>query len=132
MISIAILGAGIGGEHLGALRGLRDVFHVAAVVDQDTARIEQIRQGDSFAALANINDALNDPSIDMIDVCLPPHLHVPVTLDALAHGKHVICEKPLATSMADVDRIKAAAKVANKVTASYGGGANRTGSNRSA
>jgi predicted dehydrogenase len=114
MINIAILGAGIGGEHLDALRGLWDVFHVAAVVDQDTARIEQIRQGDNFAALDNINDALNDPFIDVVDVCLPPHLHVPVTLDALAHGKHVICEKPLATSMADVDRIKAAAKAAHK------------------
>lgn len=109
MINIAILGAGIGREHLAALRGLADRFHVAAVVDQDHARAEEIRENDSFATLTNIADALNDPAIDVIDICLPPHLHVPVTLDALNAGKHVICEKPLATSLLDVDRISAAA-----------------------
>ncbi len=109
MINIAILGAGIGREHLAALRTLPDAFHVSAVVDQDPARIEEIREGDDFAALNSIADALADPAIDVIDICLPPHLHVPVTLDALKAGKHVICEKPLATSLADVDRIKKAA-----------------------
>ncbi|MEQ6202856.1 Gfo/Idh/MocA family oxidoreductase [Sulfitobacter sp. HNIBRBA2951] len=114
MINIAILGAGIGREHLAALRCLRDVFHVAAVVDTNAARIEEIRDGDSFAALDDIATALADPAIDVIDVCLPPHLHVPVTLQALAAGKHVICEKPLATSMAQVDAITQAAAQAGK------------------
>lgn len=109
MIKVAILGAGIGREHLAALRTLPDAFRVSAVVDQDPARIEEIREGDDFAALTSIADALADPAIDVIDICLPPHLHVPVTLDALKAGKHVICEKPLATSLADVDRIKKAA-----------------------
>jgi len=109
MINVAILGAGIGREHLAALRQLRDVFYVSAVVDQDLSRIEEIRDGDDFTALADIATVLSDPSVDVVDVCLPPHLHVPVTLQALEAGKHVVCEKPLATSMADVDRIKAAA-----------------------
>lgn len=105
MIRIAILGAGIGREHLAALRALADVFEVAAVVDQDTARIKEIREGDDFAALTDIKDALVDPSIDVIDICLPPHLHVPVAIQAVQAGKHVICEKPLATSMADADQL---------------------------
>jgi len=114
MINIAILGAGIGREHLAALRGLTDMFHVAAVVDRDLARIEEIREGDNFAGLSDIAQALADPAIDVIDICLPPHLHVPVTLQALAAGKHVICEKPLATSMADIDAITAAAQQAGR------------------
>lgn len=109
MIRIAIFGAGIGREHLAALREMPDVFRVVAVVDKDLARIEEIRDGQDFAAITEIADVLTDPNIDVIDVCLPPHLHVPVTLDALNAGKHVICEKPLATSMADVERIKQAA-----------------------
>jgi predicted dehydrogenase len=115
MIRVAILGAGIGREHLAALRRLPDTFRVAAIVDQDSARIEAIRQNDSFAGLTDIGSALADPDIDVIDICLPPHLHVPVTLDALAAGKHVICEKPLATSMADVDRIRQAAAKSGKI-----------------
>jgi len=110
MINIAILGAGIGREHLAALRALPDVFHVDAVVDRDTARIEEIREGDDFKAYTQIEDALSDPNIDVIDVCLPPHLHVPTTIAALWAGKHVICEKPLATSLADVDAIRQAAR----------------------
>ncbi|WP_170437096.1 Gfo/Idh/MocA family protein [Ruegeria arenilitoris] len=114
MINVAILGAGIGAQHLDALERLDRTFCVAAVVDQNIARIEQIRQNSGFRALTNIQDALDDPTIDVIDLCLPPHLHVPTTLAALAAGKHVVCEKPLATSMQDVDRITAAASSAGK------------------
>lgn len=113
MIRIAILGAGIGREHLAALRSLADVFEVAAVVDQNTARIEEIRENDQFVALTRIEEVMHDKSIDVIDICLPPHMHVQTTIDALNAGKHVICEKPLATSMADVDLIRKAAH-ANK------------------
>jgi len=82
MIPVAILGAGIGREHLAAYQALPDVFHVTAVVDQDGERIEEIRQGGTFQALESIDAALNDPEIHVIDICLPPHLHVPVTLRA--------------------------------------------------
>lgn len=109
MIRVAILGAGIGREHLEAYRALPNLFSVGTVVDQDAARAESIRAGDSFTVETEVQAALDDPQIDLIDICLPPHLHVPVTLQALSAGKHVICEKPLATSMADVDRIRKAA-----------------------
>ena len=114
MINVAILGAGIGEQHLNALERLGRTFQVAAVVDQNTDRIEQIRQNSDFRALSSIQDALDDPTIDVIDICLPPHLHVPTTLAALAAGKHVVCEKPLATSMQDVDRITATARSAGR------------------
>ena len=56
MIDVAILGAGIGREHLAAFRALKDSFAVRAVVDQDLARVETIRQeGDSFRALRDID-----------------------------------------------------------------------------
>ena len=110
MINIAIIGAGIGREHLAALRELPGEFRVVAVVDQNLERIEEIRDGDNFAAVSDITKVLTDSKIDVIDICLPPHLHVPVTIDALNFGKHVICEKPLATSLADVDLITNAAR----------------------
>ncbi|MEM9579736.1 MAG: Gfo/Idh/MocA family oxidoreductase [Pseudomonadota bacterium] len=113
MIRVAILGAGIGGEHLAALRRLPSKFQVAAIVDTQAERAEGLRGTDDFKVLTRIEDALGDPQIDLVDICLPPHLHVPVTLDALRAGKHVVCEKPLATSMAEVDQIRNAAQTAD-------------------
>jgi len=46
--------------------------------------------------------------VEMVDICLPPHLHAPVALQALAAEKDVICEKPLATSLADIDVLRSA------------------------
>ncbi|WP_298841549.1 Gfo/Idh/MocA family oxidoreductase [uncultured Roseobacter sp.] len=110
MIRVAILGAGIGSQHLAAYRTLPEKFIVEMLVDQDEARAEGLREGDSFTTATDIDAALQRPEIDVVDVCLPPHLHVPVTLRALNAGKHVICEKPLATSMRDVDLMRAAAE----------------------
>ncbi len=114
MTRVAILGAGIGAEHLAAYRTRPDVFEVCLIVDQDAARADALRSGDSFQVAAEIDVAMDDPEIDLIDICLPPHLHVPVTLRALEAGKDVICEKPLATSMADVDRIRNTAQATRR------------------
>ncbi len=56
-----------------------------------------------------VDQMLEDPSIDAVDICLPPHMHVDVAIAAMKHGKHVFCEKPLALSSADCDRVLSAA-----------------------
>ncbi|WP_227269992.1 Gfo/Idh/MocA family protein [Roseobacter weihaiensis] len=109
MIRVAILGAGIGREHLNAYRLLPEAFSVVLIVDQDENRAMSLKESDGFLVSTDISDALRDPSIDIMDICLPPHLHVPVALKALVSGKHVICEKPIATSLRDVDQLEAAA-----------------------
>lgn len=114
MIRVAVLGAGIGAEHLHAYKALPEAFQVVWVIDQNAPRAEALRQGESFAVSDRIGDALHDPSVDVIDICLPPHLHVATTLAALAAGKHVICEKPLATCLADVAKIIAASQASGK------------------
>ena len=48
--------------------------------------------GFEFASL-DFNDLLNDPEIDVIDICTPPYVHEEMIKKALAAGKHVICEK---------------------------------------
>ena len=103
---VAILGAGIGQQHLDAFLSLPDLFEVVLIVDKD------VQKAQALAALAgcDVSDdiiaSLRNPDIDIIDVCLPPHLHVPVTLEALEAGKHAICEKPVATNLADADLIR--------------------------
>jgi len=55
-----------------------------------------------------VEQLLADPHIDLIDICLPPHLHAPVAIQALAADKHVFCEKPLGLTAADCRKITAA------------------------
>src|SRR5690606_38881836 len=47
--------------------------------------------------------------IDIVDICTPGHTHAEIALAALAAGKHVLCEKPLANDVADAERMAAAA-----------------------
>jgi predicted dehydrogenase len=60
-------------------------------------------------------DIINDPDIDIIDVCTPNMYHTDLVVAALAAGKHVICEKPLAPTPADIRRMIAARDASGKL-----------------
>lgn len=105
---VAILGAGIGQQHLTAFLKLPHHFNVQLIVDQDLARGEALAQSSGSIVSSEIEAALDNPDIDIIDICLPPHLHVPVSIAALKAGKHVICEKPVSTSLSELDEIRTA------------------------
>ncbi|WP_299701377.1 Gfo/Idh/MocA family oxidoreductase [uncultured Tateyamaria sp.] len=111
MIRVAILGGGIGAQHLEAYDQLEE-FVVTHLVDQDAERSAALC-GDRITPLSSIEDALF-ADVDVIDICLPPHLHAPVAIGALEAGKHVICEKPLATSLEQVNAISSAATASGK------------------
>ena len=68
-------------------------------------------------AYGSYEDLMNDPDIDVIYNSLPNHLHAAWTVKAVEAGKHVLCEKPLALSIEEVDSISAAADKHNRVVA---------------
>lgn len=105
MIRVAILGAGIGRAHLEAYRELRDHFSVRTLCDLDRGRAAEAAGGEDIGIETDIAKVLADPQIDLVDVCLPPQLHASVAGEALKAGKHVVCEKPLATSLRDADAL---------------------------
>jgi len=53
--------------------------------------------------------------VDVIDICLPPHLHAAVAIDAAAAGKHIVCEKPLAPSIDEAQAMLNAVEAAGVV-----------------
>ncbi|QBF34322.1 Gfo/Idh/MocA family protein [Thalassococcus sp. S3] len=106
MIRVAVIGGGIGAQHLEAYRHLPQ-FDPVLIVDRDPARLEALAI-DGTSGASEIAEALH-PDIDLVDICLPPALHAETAIQALEAGKHVICEKPFATSLHDVDRIAQAA-----------------------
>jgi predicted dehydrogenase len=65
----------------------------------------------SMKTFATTEEMVRDPDLDVIDICLPPHLHVDAAIAAIENGKHVFCEKPLALNTVDCDKILAAAKM---------------------
>jgi predicted dehydrogenase len=72
---------------------------------------EQIAIED-LSVYETLDSMLEDPELDLIDICLPPNLHVEAACKALEAGKHVLCEKPLGLTTADCDQIL---KVAQRV-----------------
>lgn len=117
LIRVGIAGLGRSGWdiHARLLAPLTDLYQVAAVVDADASRRQEAIDRFDCVAYTSYEDMLDDPAVEVVVVCLPSHLHADASLAALAHGKHVVCEKPMATSLEDADRMVAAAAASDRV-----------------
>lgn len=72
------------------------------LVDEAKDKVESLRESYPGARTSvDWRDAVNDPDIDLIDICLPDHLHYEVAKAALEKGKHVYCEKPFTATAAE-------------------------------
>ena len=104
---VAVIGAGIGAAHLEGFANVVDRFTIKTLCDIDAGRADTVAKAyNELAVSTKIADVLADPQIDIVDVCLPPHLHFETCVKALHAGKHVICEKPLVTSLNDADLLQ--------------------------
>ena len=107
---VAVIGAGIGAAHVEAYRENAALYQVAVVCDLDAARATKLAATADAAVETSYASVLARDDIDLIDICLPPHLHLTAIEQALHAGKHVLCEKPLVGSLRDVERIGRAAE----------------------
>ncbi|MEQ7125777.1 Gfo/Idh/MocA family oxidoreductase [Actinopolymorpha sp. B11F2] len=115
-LRVAIIGAGVGAEHLvGYLLNPR-AYDVTTICDLDRQRGEGLAGMVSTARSAtDVDQVLSDPGIDLVSVCTPPFTHLDLALRALEAGKHVVVEKPVAASPAEVDQLAAAGTAAGRV-----------------
>lgn len=70
---------------------------------------------DSLKVFSSLDDLIASGTVDAVSITLPTFLHPDTTVKALGAGLHVLCEKPMALSVAECDRMIAAAKQANRV-----------------
>ncbi len=108
--NVAIIGCGwAGGRHAGAYRELGAVISWA--VDTDRSRAEALQKTYDICSIStDYREALSDPLVEIVDICLPHNLHASVTVQAAVAGKHIICEKPIAANLAEADEMIEAAK----------------------
>ena len=127
MIKVGVVGIGFMGKmHFGVHQAGKK-SKVVAIADVNTDKLK----GDWSSIAGNIDDPsaksvdltgiktyskaedlINDPDVDLVDITLPTYLHAEYATKALKAGKHVLCEKPIALTVAQANRIVAAAKKA--------------------
>ena len=117
VLRVAIAGAGfIGAVHARSARlaGAR----IIGVSASSPARSEEAARAlGAERAFATSEELAESPDVDVVHICTPNHLHLPLAEAALAAGKHVICEKPLATDVAGARRLVDAAAAAGTAAA---------------
>jgi predicted dehydrogenase len=102
---------------IGAIRASRRAT-LAAVASRDGERAERYaRQWEIPRAFGSYEAMLESDSVDVVYISLPNHLHARWSVRALETGKHVLCEKPLALSLQEVDEMTEASRGAGRVLA---------------
>ncbi|MBK8084615.1 MAG: Gfo/Idh/MocA family oxidoreductase [Devosia sp.] len=124
-IGVGLIGTGYMGKcHALAWNAVRPVFgdgprprlvHLAEVTADLAAR-----RADEFGFERSTDDwrvLIADPEVEVVSVTTPNAFHAEMAIAALAAGKHVWCEKPMAVALADAERMAAAARASGRVTA---------------
>ncbi len=108
---IGVIGTGrVARVHLNAVRDLAGQVELAAVCDAQRGRAERVAaEHGAGAVYTDYREVAADPRVQAAIVCLPNHLHCPAALALAEGGKHVLVEKPMARSLAEADRMIAAA-----------------------
>lgn len=107
---IALVGYGAWGRVHAQVIGRIHELTLASIVcgDEESARDAAALPG--VAVHRDYDAMLRDPTIDLVDIVTPNHLHADMAIAALDAGKHVLLEKPMATALADARRVVAAAE----------------------
>ena len=112
---VGIIGGGfVGRVHLEAMLTHPAVSTISLAESDDVSRRKAASELPIERAEADYRALLDDPGIDIVDLCLPHDLHHPVALEAFAAGKHVIADKPISNTLPEADEMIAAADRAGR------------------
>lgn len=101
----AVIGLGdISGTHISAIRNNPNIM-LAAVCDTDEAKRAEAPEGAAF--YTDYGEMLERERLDVVHICLPHYLHVPVSEAAAEKGVHVFCEKPMALNSREAEQFAA-------------------------
>lgn len=118
MIGVALIGLGnISPAHIEAYLTFPERAKVVAMVDiiPEKAKKRAREYGIACDIYNDHRDILGREDIQLVDICTPPYVHAQIAINSLRAGKHVICEKPMAASLAECDAINQAARESGKL-----------------
>ena len=108
-VGLGLIGAGaIGRVHAHNIHTNIKGASLAAVADVDQKAANSVAEG--AKVYSDYHDMINDKAVDAIIVCTPPFLKLDITKAASAAGKSVFCEKPIAVTLEDAEKMASAAK----------------------
>ncbi|MCI0350439.1 MAG: Gfo/Idh/MocA family oxidoreductase, partial [Acidobacteriales bacterium] len=112
MLRLAIIGIGWAGERqTQAIRELGRKVAIECIADSDPMFLRQKAEELGIEkTYTDYQDALDDPDVEAVSICTPHNFHCPMALKAAAAGKHILCEKPIAMTVADATRMIEAAE----------------------
>lgn len=111
-IGFGILGAGLVAPfHAKGIKGAKG-GKLVAFCDMQKERADKLAQEYGCKAYYTLKDMLKDPDVQVVNVCLPNHLHQDAVIQSAAAGRHVLTEKPPAMTLKDTDAMVAACKKA--------------------
>lgn len=119
VLNVALIGCGA----LGEIRAehcypqLTHLARVVAAVDPRPERAEAFAARLGARAYTDVEQALADPAVQAVDICVPHRLHHQVAMAAARAGKHILVEKPMAVTRAEGEEMIAAARAARVVLA---------------
>jgi UDP-N-acetyl-2-amino-2-deoxyglucuronate dehydrogenase len=112
-LRFGLIGCGrVAPRHAQSMQQLAGVT-LAAVADNKYSRAEHFAHEYDAEPYENYHDLLARDDIDAVSICVPSGLHAQIALDALAAGKHVLVEKPIAIELADADQMIQSARSRN-------------------
>ncbi len=113
----AIIGSGnIGQEHMrvtlmegrASIQGIYDPNPKS--IDQATALFSSLSPGSPLTVYSTLQEACHDPEVDALIICTPNYTHIDIVKEAITSGKHILLEKPMATTLEDAYTISNLAK----------------------
>lgn len=118
MLNVAIIGTGaISPAHIEAFLKFNDMCRIVALCDIYPEKA--VKKAEEYNLNVDIYDdhrkMLERDDIDLVSICTPPYTHAEITINFLNSGKHVLVEKPMASSLEECDKMIEAAKRNNKI-----------------
>lgn len=118
-LKVLVVGAAFSADlHMDGYARILDKVDIVAIADRDVGRIHALAERYGIAgcrAFESYEEAIETVDCDLVDICMPNFLHYDVAVRALNKDRHIICEKPLATTVEDGEAMIALAQKVNKI-----------------
>jgi UDP-N-acetylglucosamine 3-dehydrogenase len=114
-IKVGVIGCGSIAKHRHLPEyNLNELVEIVAVCDIVSERADELADMYGARSYTDYKELVASEDVDAVSVCTPNYLHAPISIAALQSGKHVLCEKPMATSREEAEAMIEAARVNNR------------------